>query len=82
MTEPEILDALTPIFRAALSNDSIVMTPEMTPADIPKWDSFRYVDVILRIEEQLNVRIRSREANKIRNIGEMVKLIKDKQDAA
>ena len=82
MTEPEILEALTPIFRSALSNDAIVLSPEMSPATIPKWDSFRYVDIILRIEESLNVRIRSREANKLRNVGEMVKLIKEKQDAA
>ena len=81
MTEPEILDTLTTIFRAALSNDEIVLTPETSPKDIPKWDSFRYVDIILRVEEDLGIKIRSREANKLRNVGEMVALIQTKQAA-
>ena len=52
------------------------------PADIPKWDSFKYVDIILRVEESMGIRIRSREANKLRNVGEMVTLIKEKLAAA
>ena len=79
MTEPEILAALTDIFRSALSNNSLILTPESTPRDIPKWDSFRYVDIILRIEEVMGIRIRSREANKLRNVSEMVALIQSKQ---
>ena len=82
MTEPEILDALTKIFRLALGDDSIALKPETMPADIPKWDSFKYVDIILRIEESMSIRIRSREANKLRNVGEMVALIKEKLAAA
>ena len=82
MTEPEILDTLTTIFRAALSNDEIVLTPDTSPKDIPKWDSFRYVDIILRVEEDLGIKIRSREANKLRNVGEMVALIQSKQAAS
>jgi acyl carrier protein len=79
MTEPEIFDTLTTIFRTALSDDSIVLKPETAPKDIPRWDSFRYVDIILRVEEVLDIKIRSREANKLRNVGEMVALIQSKQ---
>jgi len=82
MTEPEILDALTTIFRQALGDDSIVLNPGTMPADIPKWDSFKYVDIILRVEESMGIRIRSREANKLRNVGEMVALIGEKLAAA
>ena len=82
MTDPDILSELTTIFRSVLTNDDIVLRPELTTADIPKWDSFRYIDIILRIEETMHVKIRSREANKVRNIGEMVDLIRSKQATA
>lgn len=81
MTDQEVINRLTEIFRSALANDDIMLTPETTPADIPKWDSFRYIDIILRIEETMNVKIRSREANKLRNVGEMVALVQAKQNA-
>jgi acyl carrier protein len=79
MTQPEIFETLTTIFRAAMEDDSIVLGPETSPRDIPKWDSFRYVDIILDIEAALGIKIRSAEANKLRNVGEMVALIQSKQ---
>jgi acyl carrier protein len=52
---------------------------ETKPDDIPKWDSFRFVEIILQVEEKLGAKIRAREASKLRNIGEMVQLICSKQ---
>jgi acyl carrier protein len=79
MTEPEIYDTLTAIFRSAMTDDSLVLTAETSPKDIPKWDSFHYVDIILQIEDTLGIKIRSREANKLRNVGELAALIQSKQ---
>ena len=81
MAESAILDIITPIFRVALGNEELVLRPEMTAKDIPKWDSFRYVDIILRIEEALNIKIRPREANKVKSIGDIIALIQSKQAA-
>jgi acyl carrier protein len=81
MNDTEILDTITPIFRAALGTEDLVLRPEMTAKDIPKWDSFRYVDIILRIEEALNIKIRPREANKVKSIGDIIALIQSKQAA-
>lgn len=78
MTDQQILEALTTIFRAALGADEIVLKPETTTHEIPKWDSFRYVEIILQVETELGVRIRAREANKVKNVGELVALIQSK----
>jgi acyl carrier protein len=59
-----------------------VLKPETTTREIPKWDSFRYVEIILQIEAKLGIRIRAKEANAVRNIGEMVALIQSKQATA
>ena len=82
MTEPEIYDTLTTIFRSTMTDDSLVLTAETSPKDIPRWDSFHYVDIILQIEEALGIKIRSREANKLRNVGELAALIQSKQAGA
>jgi acyl carrier protein len=82
MTDQDVLAILTSIFRAELSADDIVLTPETTTRDIPKWDSFRYVEIILQIESKLGIRIRAKEANKLRDIGEMVALIQSKLASA
>ena len=82
MTEPEIYDTLTTIFRSTMTDDSLVLTAETSPKDIPRWDSFHYVDIILQIEEALGIKIRSREANKLRNVGELAALIQSRQAGA
>ena len=82
MTEPEIYDTLTTIFRSTMTDDSLILTAETSPKDIPKWDSFHYVDIILQIEEALGIKIRSREANKLRNVGELAALIQSKPAGA
>lgn len=79
MTEPEIIAALTPIFRTVLGDAAIVLRPETTPRDFAGWDSFRYIEIILKVEEELGVKIRSREANRLANIGELVALIRAKR---
>jgi acyl carrier protein len=81
MDQAEIYETLTGIFRSTFEDDSIVLSAQTTPSDIEKWDSFRYVDIILRIEELLNVRIRAKEANQLKTVGEMVALIHSKQSA-
>ncbi len=81
MTDQDIYDALTPIFRTVLTNDGIVLKPETSQKDIPKWDSFRYIEIILQVEEAMGVKIRAREANKLANVGELVALIQAKKAA-
>jgi len=79
--DQEVFDLITPIFRSVMSDPSIELTPTTTTGEIPKWNSFRYVDIIMQIEESLDIRLFSREIDKLRNVGEMVELIKSKKAA-
>ena len=78
MTELETLGTVTTIVRHAFDNDQINLTMESAGKDIPGWDSFHYVDIILRIQEALGVKIRAREANNVKTIGDLVRLIQVK----
>src|ERR1700733_2605419 len=51
MTEAEIYRELTVIFHDVFGDDSIVIGPETAAPDIPGWDSFNHINLIVAIEQ-------------------------------
>ncbi len=52
---------------------------ESTTADqVPGWDSLSHLNVILAIEKEFNIRFKPYELLKLKNIGELQKLIDEK----
>ena len=52
---------------------------ENTTADqVPGWDSLSHLNVILAVEKEFNIRFKPYELLKLKNIGELQKLIDDK----
>lgn len=72
MTEQEILATFTRLLRDLLGNDSIVLTPTTTRADVPDWDSFQYVTFIAAVEMQLGVKFRVADVESFQTIGDIV----------
>lgn len=75
MTEPEIYDALKPIFADLFGRDDIVPRAEMTADDVDGWDSYRQVELLLAIQERFGFRFSSREIDKLRNVGDLVAVV-------
>lgn len=42
------------------------------------WDSFGFVEIILAIEEEFDIIINTDEMSKIKNVNELVRIIKEK----
>ncbi len=78
MTEAEILAAITPIFRDAFSDDSMTPTMGMTAKDVPGWDSYKQVNILIAVEEHFGVKFRSREIDRLGNVGDLVGLVRAK----
>jgi acyl carrier protein len=78
MREPEIYDRLNDIFRDVIGDDSIVLAPETTAEDIEGWDSVTHISLLVSIETQYRIKIRTDEMETLRNVGEMVNLIRRK----
>ncbi len=72
MDEREILEKLTTVFRQVFDDESIVAKPEMTAADVERWDSLSHVDMIICAEEAFGIRIPVREVVGLKNVGGMV----------
>ena len=50
MSEAEIYAGLGEIFRDVFLSDDIQLRPELSAKDVPGWDSFKQIDIILAVE--------------------------------
>jgi len=51
---------------------------ETTANQVPGWDSFNHINVILAVEKEYNLHFKGLEILKVKNIGELQKLIDSK----
>ena len=69
---------LTDIFRDVFDDDSLVVTPEISAADIDEWDSLNHIRLVLRIEKSFGLSFSAAEVGQLKNVGEFVELIQRK----
>jgi acyl carrier protein len=51
---------------------------ETTANQVPGWDSFNHINVILAVEKEYNIHFKGLEILRVKNIGELQKLIDSK----
>jgi len=51
---------------------------ETTAYEVPGWDSLNHVNVILAVEKHYNIRFKNMEVLRLKNIGDLQKLINSK----
>jgi acyl carrier protein len=73
-----IYATLTEILRDTFDNDDLVATPTMTAAQVEGWDSMGNVRLFLSIEQEFGTRFNASEIGGIKNVGELVALIRQK----
>ncbi|HEY2682927.1 MAG TPA: acyl carrier protein [Steroidobacteraceae bacterium] len=71
----QILTELTPIFRDALDDKQLVLSPDMSARSIEGWDSFTHTQLILAIEEHYRIHFRLKEVMNFKNVGDMCSAI-------
>jgi acyl carrier protein len=75
MSEAEIYAALDAIFRDVFLRDDIELRPELSAKDVPGWDSFKQIDIILAIEAKYHVKFSTRELDSLHNVGDLVRVV-------
>lgn len=81
MTEGEITAVLTEIFRDVFDNDRMIISPSMSAADVPEWDSLNHLNIIAASELRFGVKFGIAEIETLSNVGDFVRLIASKQAA-
>ena len=80
MSETEVYETLTEVFRDVFMRD-IVVTPTLSAKDIAEWDSFRQIEIILASEAQFRVKFTTREVDSLKCVGDLVKFIVTKTES-
>lgn len=75
MNEAQIYAELGEIFRDVFLTDDIELRPELSAKDVPGWDSFKQIDIILAVEEKYRIKLNTRELDSLQNVGDLVRVI-------
>jgi acyl carrier protein len=78
ISKPDIMDALTEVFRKVLENPSLTLQEATTAADVENWDSFSHIDLIDAVERRFGVKFNTREATSFKSIGDLADLTQKK----
>ena len=78
MDNADIVTRLTPIFRDVFNDDALVVSEGMTAANVPSWDSLSNINMIVAVEKAFGVKFSIKDVRNLKNVGELLELIKRK----
>lgn len=78
MTDTEIHDVLTTVFRQVLEDDTIQLTPTTTADDVDGWDSMNHIFIVVELEKRFGIKFHAAEMEELKNIGELSALVQQK----
>jgi acyl carrier protein len=70
-----ISEELKKIILGALKLEDFDFNDETTAPEVPGWDSLNHVNVILAVEKYYNIRFKNLEILRLKNVGDLQKLI-------
>lgn len=77
MSEAAFYPVLTEIFRDVFLRD-ISLRPELGARDVPGWDSFKQIEIIVALEEKYGIKFHTRELDSLHNVGDLVRVLASK----
>ena len=75
LTQEQILEKLTLVFRDVLDDDTLTLSPDTTASDIEEWDSLSQIKIILACEKMFDIHLNARDINTLENVGAMLDLL-------
>ena len=78
MEEGQIYQRLNAIFGDVFDDDALSLKAETTADDVDGWDSLSHIRLVLSVEKAFNVKFSAAEVGKLKNVGELVGLIRSK----
>ncbi len=78
MKREEIVEKLTTIFHDVFKDNTIVLNDEMTAADVENWDSLTHMLMITKVEEDLGIKFKLKELNRLKKVGDLITIVESK----
>ena len=70
-----IYAALTEIFNDVFMRDDMQLTPVLTARDVPGWDSFKQIEIMVSVEERFGIKLNTREIDGMKCVGDLAAAI-------
>ena len=71
-------DKLSDIFKVLFNRPDLELNDNLTAKDVPGWDSFNHVNLIINIEEEFGVQFTNDEVGGMQNVGNLKTLLASK----
>jgi acyl carrier protein len=78
MDQQQIYAKLTTIFHDLFDDDSLILRPGLTAADVPEWDSFNHINLIVATESTFHIKFKTAELEGLHTVSHLVDLIEKK----
>lgn len=71
-------EKLTDVFRTVFNMPDLILRDDLSARDVPSWDSFNHVNLIIAIELEFGVRFSTDEIASLQNVGDLKALLRQK----
>lgn len=78
----DAMKEINAVFQDVFEDDSLVVGPATTAADIAGWDSLQHVSLILQIETHFGIRFSSAEVSDLKSVGDLRDIVERRLDHA
>lgn len=78
MQQQQIYTELTNICRDLFDDENLELTPALTAADVPEWDSFNHINLIVAAEAQFGIKFQTAELESLQTVGHLADLVQSK----
>ena len=75
MLDSDQSEHLTEIFRTMFNMPDLEIRDDLTASDVPGWDSFNHINLIISIEEEFGIRFTSEEVSGMKNAGDLKRIL-------
>ena len=82
MGNSDTLERMQRIFRDVLDDDSLILRPELTAADVENWDSLSHIDLLVGVEREFKVKFTTAEISSLENVGDLAAVVDRKRAAS
>lgn len=74
-----VIAEITDIVRSVLNDPSAILTEETIAWDVPGWDSFAHIAVIVEAECRFGITFAATEVGALQRVGDLARLIEVKR---
>ena len=71
-------DKLSDIFKVLFNRPDLELNDNLTAKDVPGWDSFNHVNLIINIEEEFGIKFTNDEVGGMQSVGNLKTLLLSK----